>query len=104
VAKKYLDRIVLVRAATPDGESRIVSGAVVLGPYDPTAPKDPNIGYIAGVWEYGHAIKCYIPFSMHRYFSCKTYAGGTPKQVTDTDVLKNTRLALEVFCGLRKDE
>jgi hypothetical protein len=103
VNQDRIGKIVLMRAVTPDSKSRIVVGAVILGDYDPSAPLDPKLGFL-GKWKYAYRIQCYIPFSRYRCFACKTVAGGTPKLVTDTDVLAYTKQALEVFCGGRLDE
>ncbi len=103
LGKQSIGRLVLMRACTPDGKSRMVIGAVILGELDPDAPRDPKMGYGAyGI--YGYPIVCYVPFSRFRCFACKTIAGGIPKLVSDVDVLANARRALEVCYGSRFDE
>jgi hypothetical protein len=102
VSQKSIGKIVLMRAVTPDQKSRMIVGAIILGDHDPNAPLDPRIGYL-GKWKLAYPIKHYIPFSPFRCFSCNAWAGGTPKQIKDVDVIANAKRALEVVCGSRPD-
>ena len=98
-----INKIILLRSCTPDSQSRVICGAIVLKQYDSNAPQDPAIGYTKE-WSFGHYIRCFIPFSVHRCIFSKALAGCYPKRVCDDNVRLQAKEALQVFCGLRKDE
>lgn len=76
IKHNIVNKIILVRACTPDEDSNVVSGALILGPWDPNASKDEAMRGNGS----GHPILLFIPFSIHRHFECKTVAGCYPKR------------------------
>ena len=101
IGTDYLDKIILMRIMTPDKMSRVVGGAIVLGQHDPLAHRARDV---PKKWKFAYKIRCFIPFSQCRYFTCTTFANGTPKWVKEKDVLSSTKRALESYCGMRSDE
>lgn len=90
------NRLILLRYLTEEKKSQAVPGAIILGPYDPNAPKDPKQGWAAEQWTYGYEIQTYIPFSHSRCFESVTGQGG-PTIVENPNIIAKVRRAVRDF-------
>lgn len=93
LSERVENKIVLLRAMTPDKKCRNVVGAVVLGPHDPDAPTDSKIGW-SDQRPFGHPIEAMAKFSEYRSFSMTTYANGYPKELTPKQIRDYAKCAL----------
>ena len=59
----------------------------MLGPYDPDAPCDEDIGWSPRA-PFGHRILARARFSGYRVFSMTTYANGHPKTLPEQNYIK----------------